>query len=184
MRRILRILGLSVALVLGLTASVFAYFAYTRFVRYQPAVDKIYENIPQEDRHFSTSARRVLTTTEADSARTYYVSVCLLAEVAPARVRMGEWHFRNALWVWLLPRRFDPEQRLLLFAHFLPLEGGSGLAYGARKYFGKAASQLNEAETLQLVAISRSPRAFSPSQHPDRFRQRLKLITERYRAAG
>jgi hypothetical protein len=183
-RRALRILVLGMTLVPRLSASVLAYFAYTRFFRYQPAVDKIYEKIPFEERHLPASVRRVLAKTGTDSRRTYFVSVCLLSQVAPAHVRMGEWHLRNAVWCWLLPRRFDPEQRLVLFSHFLPLEGGSSLTYGARKYFGKTLSQLSEDETLQLLVVSYSPSVYSPSQHPDRFRERLKLITDRYRTAG
>jgi hypothetical protein len=182
-RRALRYLLLAASVVLALSASVLAYFAYTRFFRYQRAVDKIYERIPAEERQMSAPARRVMERTEPDSTRTNIVSRYLLSEIAPARVRIAEWNVRGMLWMWLLPRRFDPEQRLNLFAHFLAFEGGSGIAYGARKYLGKSASQLTEDEALKLMAISASPLAYSPAKHPDRFRQRLKITTDRYRVA-
>ena len=182
-RRAFRILLVGITLGVGLTAIGFAYFTYTRFFRYQPDVDRIYERIPAEDRQFSAAVRRVLERTEPDSTRTWIVSRSLLAQIAPARVGRAEWNLRGMVWDWLLPRRFDPEQRLILFAHVLPLDGGSGLTYGARKYFGKRASQLNESEALQLVAIVFAPR-HELRMHPDHFRQRLETVTQRYRMAN
>src|SRR5436309_16036912 len=111
-RRALRILLVGLTLVVGLTAIGFAYFSYTRFFRYQAEVDKIYERIPAEDRQFSAAVRRVLEKTEPDSTRTWIVSRSLLAQIAPARVGRAEWNLRGMVWDWLLPRRFDPAQRL------------------------------------------------------------------------
>jgi hypothetical protein len=182
-RRAIRWSLVGVTILLGLATAFVAYFSYTRFLRYQPAVDRLYAGLSPEDRTLSGPARRVFETIEPDSMRTYDISKSLLFQVAPSPVRMGEWHLRNTLWVWLLPRRFDPEKRLLLFAHFLPLEGGSGVGYGAHKYFGKSPNQLSETEALQLLTIARSPAAYSPTGHPDRFRDRLKVLSERYRAS-
>jgi len=174
-RRVLRILLIGTTLVVGLIASGLAYFAYTRFFRYQAAVDAIYENIPAEEHRLSAAVRGVLEKTEPDSVRTSVVSRSLLSQLAPGHVRMGEWNLRGMLWVCLLPWRFGPEQRLVLFAHELPFEGGFGLTYGARRYFGKRPSQLSESEALQLVTRSFSPR------NPDVFQQRLEIMTQRYR---
>jgi hypothetical protein len=174
-RRAFRILLIGITLVLGVIAIGLAYFAYTRFFRYQAAVDRIYENIPAEEQRLSAAVRGVLETTEPDSTRTWVISRSLLSQLAPGQVRRGEWNLRGMLWVCLLPWRFDPEQRLILFAHELPFEGGVGLTYGARRYFGKPPSQLTESEALQLVTRSFSPR------NPDRFQQRLEILTQRYR---
>jgi len=181
-RRALRILLVGITLVVGLSAIGFACFIYTRFFRYQAEVDTVYGRIPAEDRHVSAAVRRVLEKVEPDSTRTWIVSRSLLAQIAPARVGRAEWNLRGVLWDWLLPRRFDPEQRLILFAHVLPFDGGSGLTYGAGKYFGKRASELDESEALQLLAIAFSPR-HELATHPDRFRQRLQTMTQRYRTA-
>lgn len=176
-RRALRVVLIFITLVVGLSAIGLSYLVYTRFFRYQAAVDRIYENIPAEEHRLSAAVRGVLEKTEADSVRTWVVARSLLSQILPGRVRTAEWNIRGMLWNWLLPRRFDPEQRLVLFAHELPFEGGLGLTYGARQYFGKRPSQLNESEALQLVAMSFSPR------NPDRFRRRLEIMTQRYRTA-
>jgi hypothetical protein len=181
-RRAIRILLAGITLLVGLSAVGLACFTYTRFFRYQAEVDTIYERIPAEDRHVSAAVRRVLEKTEPDSTRTWIVSRSLLAQIAPARVGMAEWNLRGVLWDWLLPMRFDPQERLILFANVLPFDGGSGLTYGARKYFEKRASQLDESEALQLLAITFSP-GHEWTTHPDRFRQRLETVTQRYRRA-
>ncbi len=183
-RCIFRWLAASAAVTFVLLAGGIGYFAYSRFFRYQPQVDRVFSTISEDERHLSPTARKVIVALEPESNRTYFVAVSLLAEVAPTRVRMGEWHARNALWVLLLPRRFDEEERLLMFAHFLRMEGGTGVGYGARRYFRKAPSQLNESEIMQLLVIGRSPAMYSPSRHPDRFRKRLEVLRSLYRESA
>jgi membrane peptidoglycan carboxypeptidase len=48
--------------------------------------------------------------------------------------------------------------------------------YGARHYYGKAPGQLSEREVLELLVISRSPSAYSPSAHPERFRRAVESL--------
>lgn len=180
MSRIFRAIGLTILTVCILLAALLAYLSYSTFFRYQVGVDKIYEAIPQNEKHLSSAARRVFTTLEPESHLSYLVSTWLLSELTPQHVRMAEWHMRNAFWMLLLPHRIGPEARIVLYAHYLPLEGGRGVAYGAQKYFGKLPSQLSETDALILFTIARSPSANSPTLCPDRFRERLWYYTNQY----
>src|SRR2546430_13854785 len=123
-KRALRGAGIAMLIVLGVVAAGFAYFSYTRFFKYQRAVNRIYVGIPREEREWSPASRRVFTTLEPESALTYFASTRLMLEVAPESVGMPEWHLRSALWVLLLPCKYSFNDRALFYAHYLPSEGG------------------------------------------------------------
>jgi transglycosylase-like protein len=86
--------------------------------------------------------------------------------------------FRTLVWRALLPIHFDRKERLTLYAYYMPMEGGRGLAYGAREYFGKRAADLSADEQLGLVAIAKHPSMNSPKRNPQRYQiERDALIT-------
>jgi membrane carboxypeptidase/penicillin-binding protein PbpC len=105
----------------------------------------------------------------------------LLADIAPRRVTITEWHLRGAIWTALLPRRLGPEKLFLLYCHYLPFEDGHGLTYGSEKYFQTKPADLTTDQALVLLVISRSPRAHSPSRHPERFQQAMSWYRARYK---
>lgn len=105
----------------------------------------------------------------------------LADDLALGHVRMAEWHARGAVWSALLPLRLNQSDLVALYAHYMPFEGGSGVAFGSRKYFGKRPSELSLQEAAGLVAISRSPRMNSPHRNPRRFQAARERILRRYR---
>ena len=179
MRRIAIALGALGAVVVG----VVVYFVFTRFVVYQGSVDRIVVALPSEERDLSAAAIDVIEKLQGN-AIPWQVSRSLLAEVAPSDVTMGEWHLRGALWQYLLPLRLRRQELVRLFAHYMVLEGGSGIAYGARHYFAKSPAALTAEEAVSLVTIARAPGMFSPERRPDRYEFMYKKLLARYHAAG
>ena len=84
--------------------------------------------------------------------------------------------FRELAWQYVLPLRYSYSERLALHVHFLPFDGGTGLAYGAKHYLGKEPRELSRQEMLTLLAISRNPKANSPSLHPSRLEKEVRRL--------
>jgi hypothetical protein len=140
----------------GAVVIVAAYFVYTRFYRYQPAVDVIVHSIPNETRDISPQARDVFQKLDG-KAIPWIDSKYLLGEVAPARVSMTEWHFRGALWNALLPTRLNEKELMAVYCQSMYLGDVHGIAAGAKSLYNKKPNQLSTEDSIRLVTIFRRP---------------------------
>jgi membrane peptidoglycan carboxypeptidase len=98
---------------------------------------------------------------------------------------MLKWHFQVLRLDNAINRKFGEEELLTIYLNRVDL--GShvyGIENGAKKYFGKPASQLTLDETAVLVGMIRSPHFYSPSAHPDRAAQRRNSILDDMVAQG
>lgn len=125
----------------------------------------------------------VVITVEGDYA-TAWVARSLVAETQDENMRMLEWHLAGALWWAWLSATLENAEIVALYAHYLPFEGGTGLAYGAQRYFGKAPGDLTLDEVLGLVAIARASARNSPERAPERYLEEVERLRLLYRGAA
>lgn len=122
----------------------------------------------------------VVMTVEGTYA-TSWAARSLVAEMRDRPMPTLERHLAGALWwVWLSGTLEDAEIAAL-YAHFLPFEGGTGLAYGAQHYFAKSPADMTVEEVLGLIAIGRAPARYSPRRAPERHRQEVERLRFLYR---
>jgi monofunctional glycosyltransferase len=87
---------------------------------------------------------------------------------------------REALLTWQLERRLSKRRILELYlnvAEFGPGLYGAGAA--SRRYFGKAAAELDEAEAAQLAAVLPNPASWHPGSARAAYRRRVAAIERR-----
>lgn len=178
-----RKLALYLGVVILLVALPLAYFVITRYVVYQGDVTRVVERVMAMAGAgpLSPAAADVIVKLRRDEMP-YAVSVALLSELAPSPVRMGTWHARGALWEALLPLRLSDEEMLALYSHYLPFEGGQGIAFGARTYFGKPAASLSAEEAIGLLVISARPAHNAPQVNPEAYRLNHERLLRQYRS--
>ena len=76
-------------------------------------------------------------------------------------------------------RRFGQQDLLTIYLNSIYFGSGVyGIEDAAKKYLGKEASDLTLEESAALVAMIRSPGAYSPKRHPDRAAQRRNAILD------
>jgi membrane carboxypeptidase/penicillin-binding protein len=76
-------------------------------------------------------------------------------------------------------RKFGSQELLTIYLNRIYLGREIyGVEAGARRYFGKPASQLTLEQTAVIVGIVRSPSYYSPFSHPDRAAQRRNSILD------
>ena len=182
LRRIARSIAVAFAVIVVIIACLATYLSYTRFYRYQDQVDHFVASIPSEDRVVSPSAQDVFEKLDGQ-AMTWIATRCLLQQVAPARVPMSEWHVRGLIWQVLLPRRLPHDKIMAVYTHCMYSRDANGISAVSKAVYGKPASELTTSEAIGLVAISRQPSA-SPDRNPERFRENVQRLTQRYRAAS
>ncbi len=91
----------------------------------------------------------------------------------------------EALLTLKLERKYSKEEILGLYLNQIYLgHGAFGMEAAARLYFGKSARRLDLAESALLAGIIRSPENLSPYNHPERARQRQRLVLARMAALG
>jgi membrane carboxypeptidase/penicillin-binding protein PbpC len=71
---------------------------------------------------------------------------------------------------------------MAVYTHCMYSLDARGISAVSRAVYGKAPSELTTAEAIGLVAIFRQPSA-SPTRNPQRFRENVQRLTERYRGA-
>jgi len=83
-------------------------------------------------------------------------------------MRAGAWHYHSFIWTVLLRWHFSKTQRLALYCHYLPFEGGKGFERASKFYFQKQPDALDLDELATIVAVGRAPATNSPTRHPER----------------
>lgn len=156
-RRSARFFAFAFAFFLFLGAAMLAHFSYTRFYKYQSRVDQIVRAIPVEDRLISAEARDVFVKLDGE-AMPSIASRCLLYQVAPAPVRMSEWHVRGLIWQTLLPTRLSEDEILAVYTNCMFFGEGRGVSFGAQSFYEKRASDLTTREAIELGRFSGSRR--------------------------
>jgi hypothetical protein len=171
-----------VAIMALILAAPLAYFVITRFLVHQSAVTNIANQAVSSMPELSPAAVNVFHKLQGQQMP-WLVSVGLLAELAPEQVRMAEWHARGAVWKQLLPLRLSDAELLALYVHYMPFDGGRGVEFASRKYFGKLASELTVEDAVGLVIISSHPNT-SPDANAKRYSQAHERLMAKYRTAG
>ncbi len=83
-----------------------------------------------------------------------------------------------------LERAYGKDQILEAYMNQVNYDGVYGIEAAARKYFGKAATQLNPAEAAMLAAIPNRPRRYNPFLNPEQARSRRDLVLRRMAEQG
>lgn len=161
----------------------FSVYAETHFYAYQDDVDALLTSLPAAEAKPPRVVRDVVPKVEGRGVAAR-VSSSLVARLLYGDGRPEIWREANLLWSALLPLRLEDRDMLVLYGHFLPFEGGQGLAYGARAYFAKAPGELTPDEVLGLVAIARAPKANSPTAAPESYQAAVAKLRETYRIAS
>lgn len=160
-----------------------AWYTQVHFFIYQDRVDAVLANLPPGEANPPSLLSEIVHRVEGKHA-VYFVARNLVAETHGKPMRMIDWHVTNALWSGLLPLRLSQRDITALYGHFMVFEGGRGLNYGARRYFGKAPTDLTLDEMLGLLAISRAPFHYSPERQPENYRRQLERLRSEYQHAA
>lgn len=84
-----------------------------------------------------------------------------------------------------IERRYSKDEILSLYLNQIYLgEGAYGVETAARTFFGKHARELTLAECALIAGLPRSPSMYSPINHPERARQRMRVVLERLLVEG
>ncbi len=84
-----------------------------------------------------------------------------------------------------LERRFTKEEILELYLNIVPMgENSVGVGAGAERYFGKAPSELTNAECAVLAAVINAPARYDPLKHPAANRARRDTVLEQMHEHG
>jgi len=92
---------------------------------------------------------------------------------------------REAVLAINIERRYSKNEILSLYLNQIYLgEGAYGVEAAARTFFGKHAQELTLAECALIAGLPRSPSRYSPINHPERARQRMKIVLNRLLTEG
>jgi hypothetical protein len=153
---------------------------YATFWRYQPQIQSTVNSLSPSERTLPRTVVRVFGRIEMDQVDRW-IARNLLSELKGPFGGLTR-HFNFALWETMIGLSLSPEDRLSLFAHYLPYEGGRGLEGAARFYFGVPPQQLTHDQVLGLLAVWRGPRRFSPHREPEKFREEVERLRRKYGA--
>ncbi|MDP9193904.1 MAG: transglycosylase domain-containing protein [Acidobacteriota bacterium] len=169
-RRIAPVLAFFTALLLFAVSAV----VYSEFWVHQPGVEELIAALPPSERDLPPAIHAVFSKVD-ETEINRWIARNLLWQTTE-RTRMGRWHLRFALWELLVPYKYSRRVRLSLFAHFLVAESASGLEQVSETLFAKPAHQLSRDEAIGLLAVTRSPRRFSPKRHPDAYEKEVERL--------
>jgi transglycosylase-like protein len=167
MRRLLVRAGIALAAILVIALIGASAYVYRVYFAHLGHVETVLATLPSAEANPPEAFARAVHALDADSYSSW-VARSFVAETAPTRSRMLEWHLRNLIWSALLPRNFSQEQLLALYAHFLQFEGGRGLVYGARQRFSQDPAALTLRQFVELLVISRAPSVYSGAENRGR----------------
>lgn len=145
---------------------------------YEHGVDSLIASLPASERHLPQNVARVFSRVEQEQINRWVARNLVQDLKGP----LGglPWHFNFVLWEAMVGIRLSHNERLSLFAHYLPYEGGHGLEQASRFYFGVAPHKLSSDQVFGLLAVSRGPRRFSPHRDPDSYREEVERLRQKY----
>jgi len=118
---------------------------------------------------------------EGGSTLTQQLSKVLF--LTPERTLMRK--IREAFLAINIERRYSKNEILSLYLNQIYLgEGAYGVEAAARTYFGKHARELTLAESALIAGLPRSPSLYSPINHPERARRRMRVVLDRLLTEG
>jgi hypothetical protein len=109
----------------------------------------------------------------------WQASLTVTRKIFEAPVRLRAWHVHGLVWQALLPRHFSREELLAMYLHLRPYEAGRGLVGAANYYFSVSPSDLSLEQAVGLEVIARSPRHYSPKEHPEQYRKAVQELLAR-----
>jgi hypothetical protein len=148
------------------------------FRPYLPRIEAIYASMAPEDRRPPDNVQTFVWKVDADSVDGFGSSRLLNEVRGP--MRMSAWHYHSFMLGWMIRLHFSKLQRLALYCHYLPYEGGRGVTNAANFYFGKQPDTLSAEELAIIVAVGRAPRMNSPTRHPERLEVTKKRLLFAY----
>ena len=142
-------------------------------------------------RHFGLDIRGILRAlwrdiislrvVEGGSTMTQQLSKVLFLTPEKTLIRK----IREAFLAINIERRYSKDEILSLYLNQIYLgEGAYGVEAAARTYFGKRARELTLAECALIAGLPRSPALYSPINHPERARQRMRIVLDRLLIEG
>lgn len=86
---------------------------------------------------------------------------------------------QEALMAMWLEWNFKKEQILTIYLNRVYFGAGTyGIDAASRKYFGKSATKLTVFEAAVIAGLLKAPSKYSPAQHPERAKNRAKVVLE------
>jgi hypothetical protein len=171
-------LAKSIVVVVVLVTGIGAVAAYSTYFAHSGEVDDLLASMPSSERQPPPAFYEALHRIHSGEQVTTFAARSLVEQLYPNRGSTLRWHYRFAVWAFLLPHFRRADEYVPIFAHFMPFEDGRGLAKASSYYFEKSATELTYEEALSLVIISRSPSRYSPSRSPTVFRRELARYIE------
>src|ERR1700693_6139880 len=114
----------AIALSGGVVAFFLLYYEVHDFRPYLPQIQAVYASMDPEDRMPPDNVQTFVWKVDGDTVDGF-VSTRLLGELR-GPMRMSAWHYHSFMLVWMLRWHFSKSQRLALYCHYLPYEGGRG----------------------------------------------------------
>jgi hypothetical protein len=140
------------------------FVSYRIFLRHVPAVLQRVASLDACEAQVAAEREGTLRSLAGQSLRRV-VARGAIADFAPHDGGGNiDWNLRYGIWFYLLPWSLSAADVAALYAHYLPLQGGNGLCFGAQAYFSKAAQSLTDEELAELVVVARAPRLYSSSE--------------------
>lgn len=155
--------------------------AYRVFFSHVYEVKAILASLPAAERNPPKLFQRVVLKADGPTMRNW-VTRRLVENIFPAGMTQIQFNIRGGTWAFLLPTVCSQDDFLALYAHHLFFKDGTGLPFGAAKYFNKPADELSEEEILGLLAISRSPTRYDPIKYPRAYLEEVQRIRSRLNA--
>jgi hypothetical protein len=168
----------AIALSGGVVAFFLLYYEVHDFRPYLPQIQAVYASMDPEDRMPPDNVQTFVWKVDGDTVDGF-VSTRLLGELR-GPMRMSAWHYHSFMLVWMLRWHFSKSQRLALYCHYLPYEGGRGFTNAANFYFGRQPDALSADELATVVAVGRAPHMNSPTLHPERLEATKKKLLSAY----
>jgi Transglycosylase len=165
-------------LAVGALALFVLFYEMHDFRPYAPRIQQIYSNMDPLNRVPPESVQNFIWKVDGEQLDSF-LSRAQLGELRGG-MEMVAWHYHSFMWTLMVRWHFDKKQRVAFYCHYLPYEKGTGFANAARYYFDKSADSLNIDEMATIIAIGRSPRYNSPSQHPAQFEEAKKRVLSAY----
>jgi len=180
-RFVIKLIAALAASLVGVGVLFVGFYELHDFWPYLPAMKSIYESMAPEDKEPPQNVQDFVGKAEGNVVDHFVARRLLYETKGPERMLL--WHYHSSMWGLLLPFHFTKKERIAFYCHYLPYEKGNGFGAASQYYFGRSPDKLSVDELATIVAIGRSPRGNSPSQHPERLQTAKQRLLETYAGA-